>query len=64
MAQDKKKAELLQGTLDMMELQVLTGGPMHGYAIVRRIQQTSQDMLVVEVVYHTGNIFGPLFFFG
>ncbi len=48
MAQDKKKAELLQGTLDMMVLQVLTGGSMHGYAIVRRIQQTSQDMLVVE----------------
>ncbi len=48
MAQDKKKAELLQGTLDMMVLQVLTGGSMHGYAIVRRIQQTSRDMLVVE----------------
>ena len=48
MALKKKKAELLPGTLDMMVLQVLTGGPMHGYAIVRRIQQTSQELLVVE----------------
>ncbi len=48
MAMKKKKAELLQGTLDMMILQVLTGGPMHGYAIVKRIQQSSHDLLVVE----------------
>jgi len=44
----KKKAELLQGTLDMLVLQILTGGPMHGYAVVRRIQQASRDLLVVE----------------
>lgn len=44
----KKKAELLQGTLDMLVLRVLMSGPMHGYAIVRRIQESSGDMLVVE----------------
>ena len=44
----KKKVELLQGTLDMLVLKILTGGPMHGYAIVRRIQQASGDLLVVE----------------
>ena len=44
----KQKAELLQGTLDMLILRVLTAGPKHGYAIVRQIQQSSGDMLVVE----------------
>lgn len=44
----KKKVDLLQGTLDMLILQVLTLGRMHGYAIVRRIQQTTDDVLVVE----------------
>lgn len=44
----KKKAELLQGTLDMLVLRVLKSGPRHGYAIVRRIQESSRDMLVVE----------------
>lgn len=44
----KKKAELLQGTLDLLVLRVLKSGPKHGYAIVRRIQESSGDMLVVE----------------
>ena len=44
----KQKAELLQGTLDMLVLRVLVSGPMHGYAIVRQIQKSSDDMLVVE----------------
>jgi PadR family transcriptional regulator PadR len=42
------KAELLQGTLDLLILKTLTAGPMHGYAIVQRIQQRSDDVLVVE----------------
>lgn len=42
------KSELLQGTLDLLILKTLTLGPMHGYAIVQRIQQRSQDVLVVE----------------
>lgn len=39
---------LLQGTLDMLILKTLSLGPMHGYSIVRRIQQVSDDVLQVE----------------
>ena len=42
------KAELLQGTLDLLILRTLTAGPMHGYAIAQRIQERSQDVLIVE----------------
>jgi transcriptional regulator len=42
------KAELLQGTLDLLILKTLTAGPMHGFAIAQRIQQRSEDVLVVE----------------
>src|SRR6266581_2178594 len=42
------KAELLQGTLDLLILKPVSVGPMHGYAIAQRIQQRSDDMLVVE----------------
>lgn len=42
------KAELLQGTLDLLILKTLQAEPMHGYAIVERIQQRSKDVLVVE----------------
>jgi len=42
------KTELLQGTLDLLILKTLTAGPMHGYSIVQRIQQRSEDLLVVE----------------
>ena len=42
------KAELLQGTLDLLILKTLTVAPMHGYSIVQRIQQRSDDVLVVE----------------
>ncbi|TWT73842.1 lineage-specific thermal regulator protein [Posidoniimonas polymericola] len=44
----KRRADLLQGTLDMLILKTLTAGQMHGYAIARSIQQSSQDALVVE----------------
>jgi len=44
----RKKGELLQGTLDMLILKTLSDGPMHGYAIVRRIQQVSGEVLQVE----------------
>jgi transcriptional regulator len=42
------KTELLQGTLDLLILKTLSAGPLHGYAIVERIQQRSEDVLVVE----------------
>src|ERR1700720_1425016 len=42
------KAELLQGTLDLLILKTLNTGPLHGYAIVQRIQRHSDDILAVE----------------
>ena len=42
-----QKSELPQGTLDMLILQVIALGPIHGYAIAQRIQQISRDALQV-----------------
>jgi len=42
-----EKAEFLKGTLDMMILKVVAGGPIHGYAISQRIQQISKDFFQV-----------------
>ena len=40
------KAEIIQGTLDLMVLQTLEAmGPLHGYGIARRIEQISEDVL-------------------
>src|SRR5437868_13812738 len=41
-------AELLQGTLDMLILKVAALRPVHGYAIVQRLQQISQDALQIR----------------
>src|SRR5215831_7573635 len=43
-----REAELLQGTLDMLILKVVALQPIHGYAIVQRIQQISQDALEIR----------------
>src|ERR1035438_9857550 len=51
------KMELLQGTLDMLVLQVLSGGPMHGWGIAQRIQILSKDVLQVE----EGSIYPALY---
>jgi transcriptional regulator len=40
--------ELLQGTLDLMILRVLQGGPQHGFGIAQRIHVLSQECLRVE----------------
>ena len=42
------KADLLQGTLDMLILKALSLGPLHGYGIIQRIGQMSGEMLTVE----------------
>ena len=42
------KPELLSGTLDLLVLQVLNGGPLHGFAIAERIHALSRDVLIVE----------------
>jgi transcriptional regulator len=39
---------LLQGTLDMLLLKALQLEPLHGYAIARRVQQLSKEVLKVE----------------
>ena len=40
--------ELLQGTLDLLVLKVLTAGPMHGYAIARAIKKSSGEKILVK----------------
>jgi len=42
------KADLLQGTLDLLILKSLQNEPMHGFGIAVRIGQMSKDMLNVE----------------
>jgi len=44
----KEKADLLQGTLDMLILKAVSLGPLHGYGIIQRIRQMSGEMLEVE----------------
>ena len=44
----KSKTDLLQGTLDLLILKTLALGPMHGWGISQRIQQTSEDVLRVN----------------
>jgi PadR family transcriptional regulator PadR len=44
----KAKAELLQGTLDLLILKSLSLGPLHGYGIIQRIRQLSGEVLTVE----------------
>jgi transcriptional regulator len=43
-----RSEDLIQGTLDMLILKTLTMGRLHGYAIVQRIQQVSNDVLQIE----------------
>jgi PadR family transcriptional regulator len=43
------KADVWQGTLALMVLKTLESlGPLHGYGIARRIEQTSGDLLSVN----------------
>ena len=41
------KADLPQGTLDLLILQVVAAGPIHGYAIAQRLQLISRDVVQV-----------------
>ena len=40
--------EMLQGTLDMLVLQILALGPMHGWGITQQIEQISESVLRVN----------------
>ena len=47
---DRARAEVLQGTLDLMVLQTLDSlGPQHGYAIAARLEQVSGGALQVNM---------------
>lgn len=41
------KADLPQGTLDLLILKIVALGPVHGYAIAQRLQQVSRDVVQV-----------------
>lgn len=44
----RRKPDALQGTLDLLVLQILSRGPHHGYGIAADIQSVSDDLLRVE----------------
>ncbi|UWZ85036.1 PadR family transcriptional regulator [Occallatibacter riparius] len=52
----RNRIELLQGTLDMLILQSLQWGPMHGYGIAQAIRVKSSEVLQVE----TGSLYPAL----
>ena len=41
-------ADLLPGTLDVLILKAVSLGPLHGYAVLARIEQITQGALLVE----------------
>ena len=43
-----KPSDLVQGTLDLLILKTISLEPMHGWAIAKRIQQISDDVLRVQ----------------
>jgi PadR family transcriptional regulator, regulatory protein PadR len=43
-----KPSDLVQGTLDLLILKTLAPEPMHGWAIAKRIQQVSGEVLQVQ----------------
>jgi len=44
----EKQLGLLQGTLDMLILKAVSLGPLHGYGVLLRIQQISEDRLEIQ----------------
>jgi transcriptional regulator len=45
---ERSGTDLLPGTLFMMILQTLSAGPLHGYAIAKRIKDRSRSALIIE----------------
>jgi len=45
---DNEQRGLFPGALEMMVLQILRRGPLHGYAIAQEIRQFSGDLLQIE----------------
>ncbi|HEX8879738.1 MAG TPA: PadR family transcriptional regulator [Candidatus Acidoferrum sp.] len=52
----QSRTEILQGTLDMLILQVLQWGPRHGYALSKVIRTNSGEILKVD----TGSLYPAL----
>jgi transcriptional regulator len=48
MAGSQDKQPLLQGSLDLLILKTLLGGPQHGYAIARQLFDRSGEFLSIE----------------
>jgi transcriptional regulator len=48
MSRKASATPLLRGTLDLLLLQALSRGPLHGYAIAREIERGTADALGVE----------------
>src|SRR5213075_536617 len=44
----RQRANVLQGTLDMLILRTLVYGPAHGHRIGKHIQRTSNDFLLMQ----------------
>jgi len=45
----ESKSDVLQGTLDLMVLKTLESmGPLHGYGIARRIEQVSDNAVILN----------------
>src|SRR5450432_1011848 len=53
---NKEKADLLQGTLDMLILKALQLEPMHGFGLSQRLKQMSAAVFQVE----TGSLYPAL----
>src|ERR1700736_1911318 len=45
---DRTTPELLPGTLYMLVLRTLAAGPLHGYAIVKRVKEASREGISIE----------------
>jgi transcriptional regulator len=45
---DEENRDLFPGALEMMVLQILRRGPLHGYALVQRIRRNSDELLQIE----------------
>ena len=56
LTKDRDHLDLLQGTLDLLVLQILRRGSQHGYGISKAIRAGSNDLLQVE----TGSLYPAL----
>jgi transcriptional regulator len=45
---DRPAPELLPGTLYLLILRTLAAGPLHGYAISKRVKEASRDGILIE----------------